>query len=314
MSATLNINAGLKLYDVWNDPEAGPFSKGLALTEQVMALVPVLAPSLVKKLQNLLQILCFPMGTEIATAAGSKPIEQLTEGDFVWSQDDQTSEIALRQVKRSFSNVASALVVLYCGTNKVEGTPEHPLWVVNQGWKPAGQVQAGDELWTLGKVSLPVTHIERKVGQFTVYNITVEGFHSYFVGSHQLLAHNADRCETFKQLLLTGDQARANLRQALGQIVGKVAHHVIPWELKVHPFVQKAAAGGFNLNGANNGFHISSDIHPGSHPNYNYTVWEEVDTLAKANPNISDSQAATLLQSLAEKLKVRINSGSLPID
>ena len=68
-----NINAGLSLYNVWNDPEAGPWSKGLAIVEQVTALVPVLAPSLVKKLQQLLQIFCFPAGTEIATAEGPKP-------------------------------------------------------------------------------------------------------------------------------------------------------------------------------------------------------------------------------------------------
>jgi len=78
--------------------------------------------------------------------------------------------------------------------------------------------------------------------------------------------------------------------------------------------VQKAARGGFNINGANNGMHLEYDLHPGSHIDYNYTVWQEVEQIAKANPNVSDSKAAQLLQTLTDKLRERVANGTLPIE
>jgi hypothetical protein len=185
-----NISAGLNLYNVLHDPNAGPIMKTFAIVQQVAALVPILAPSLVTKLNQLLQVYCFPEGTEVATAEGEKPIEKIRVGDLVWSQNGQTGEIMLKRVKQVFANVAAALVVLHCGRNTLEATPEHPLWVAEQGWKAAGQIQAGDELWTRSGERFAVTAIAHKQGQFPVYNFEVEDFHSYFVGKDQLLVHS----------------------------------------------------------------------------------------------------------------------------
>jgi hypothetical protein len=104
-------------------------------------------------------------------------------------------------VKQLFVNVAASLVVLTSGTNTLEATPEHPLWVADQGWKAAGQVQVGDELWTREGQRLEVTGITHKQGRFTVFNFEVEDFHTYFVGGDGVLGHN--KCQI---------------------------HHLIPWE------------------------------------------------------------------------------------
>jgi len=103
-------------------------------------------------------------------------------------------------------------VVLHCGTNTLEATPEHPLWVADQGWKAAGQLQVGDELWTRSGERVAVTDIRHKQGQFTVYNFEVEDFHSYFAGKQQALAHN--RCEFFNIKSLFGKTQRKVLSEA----------------------------------------------------------------------------------------------------
>jgi hypothetical protein len=101
---------------------------------------------------------------------------------------------SLKRVVRTFANVAHLLVVLHLGTNTLEATPEHPLWVADQGWKSAEQIQVGDELWAHGGKRVTVSVIGQKQGQFTVNNFQVEDWHSYFAGTPQILAHNT--CDT----------------------------------------------------------------------------------------------------------------------
>jgi hypothetical protein len=83
-------------------------------------------------------------------------------------------------------------VILHFGTSRLESTPEHPFWVPSQGWQAARQIEVGDEVLTRSGKRLLVTHIESKHGRFAVYNFEVEDLHTYFVGSHELLVHNAD--------------------------------------------------------------------------------------------------------------------------
>jgi hypothetical protein len=126
----------------------------------------------------------------VATAEGQTPIEEIREGDLVWAQDDRTGEVSLKPVKQLFVSITAALVTLHIGASTLEATPEHPLWVVDQGWKAANQIQAGDELWTWEGECIAVTAVGQKQGRFTVYNCEIGDFHSYFVGDQSLLAHN----------------------------------------------------------------------------------------------------------------------------
>jgi RHS repeat-associated protein len=190
--------AGTDFWKNFNDPNVPLWQKYIEGATMVASLA-ALAPSVARKLNMLLQKFCFPAGTEVATADGQKLIEQIREGDLVWAQDDRTGEVSLKPVQRLFVNVATALVVLQCGTNTLEATSEHPLWVVDEGWKAAGQVQIGDALWSRTGERVTVTAIGHKQGQFTVYNFEVGDFHSYFVGADEVLGHNAcDRWQFYQ--------------------------------------------------------------------------------------------------------------------
>jgi hypothetical protein len=183
--------AGMDFWRDWNNPNLPMYVKYMEGVNVVAALMPLM-PSVAKKLNTLLQQFCFPAGTEVATAEGQKPIEQIKVGDLVWSQNAQTGEIMLKRVKQIFVNVAAALVVLHCGTNTLEATPGHPLWIVDQGWKAARDVQTGDRLWNRSGHGVDVAEVEYIPGRFAVYNFEVEDWHSYFVGGNEILAHN--RC------------------------------------------------------------------------------------------------------------------------
>jgi hypothetical protein len=190
------LQGAYDLYNVLNDPAAGPWEKLIAATGFVAQALPIISPRLAKRMSDALQQFCFPAGTEIAVENGSKPIEEIRVGDMVWAQSDQTGEVSLKRVKQLFVSVAASLVVITAGTNTIEATDEHPFWVVDQGWKAAGQVQVGDELWTRSGERIKVTEIAHKKGQFTVYNFEVEEAHAYFAGENELLVHN--KCDLFK--------------------------------------------------------------------------------------------------------------------
>jgi hypothetical protein len=181
--------AGMDFWRDWNNPNLPMYVKYMEGVNVVASLMPLM-PSVAKKLNTLLQQFCFPAGTQIAMAEGQKPIEEVQAGDLVWAQNDRTGERSLKRVKQLFVNVAADLMVLQCGTNTVEVTPGHPLWVADQGWKAAGQIQVGDELRTRNGERVAVTASAHKQGHFTVYNFEVEDFRSYFVGRTEVLAHN----------------------------------------------------------------------------------------------------------------------------
>ncbi len=77
----------------------------------------------------------------------------------------------------------------------LETTAEHPFWIKDYGWLKASLLQSGmklvdrnnDELSVISQ-SLVTNRLE------TVYNIEVDGFHTYHVGEFGTWVHNANCC------------------------------------------------------------------------------------------------------------------------
>jgi hypothetical protein len=112
-----------------------------------------------------------------------------------------------------------------------------------------------------------------------------------------------------KELRLTKDEQRALLREALGQAgSGKVAHHIIPLEAitKYKSLLEKAAEGGFDINGVNNGILLNATEHIGGHPLYNGVVLQELGKIPK---NLSPAETAQRLQDVADALRKAIEAG-----
>ncbi|MFQ4142114.1 polymorphic toxin-type HINT domain-containing protein [Chlorogloeopsis sp. ULAP02] len=135
---------------------------------------------------------CFVAGTEILTTEGIKNIEDIQVGDWVIADDPNTpGEIEARQVLDTFVRETTALVDLYVDGEVISTTGEHPFWTPDKGWVEAKDLQVGSLLQTEDGRIIDVDRVEKREGQFQVYNFNVEGFHTYFVSDLGILVHNA---------------------------------------------------------------------------------------------------------------------------
>ncbi|RYF50944.1 MAG: hypothetical protein EOO38_04440 [Cytophagaceae bacterium] len=149
---------------------------------------------------------CFVAGTPVVMADGSnKEIEQVKEGDLVLSRDEATGETAAKKVEHTSLRQADAtLLFTFSDGTEVECSDEHPFYVESQGFKPAREIGVGTSIVTKAGPA-HVIKVEQKHEQKNLYNFTVEGFHTYFVGRSALWVHNAP-CET---LIRYGSDAEA---------------------------------------------------------------------------------------------------------
>ena len=180
-------------------------------------------------------------------------------------------------------------------------TAEHPFWVEGRGWTKAIELRIGDVLHSDDGQRITVEGVADSGRVQTVYNFRVAEYHTYFVGSAEwgfsVWAHNAD-CSG--ELRLGGQQARDNLRSALGLVsdagAPRAAHHLIPWRLRNRPvegdIIEAAARGGFNINGIANGLALP---HPHTIQIFNHSRYNDaVAGLIRQLPSgLSDVQYAS---------------------
>ncbi|NEU84375.1 hypothetical protein G1O98_36695 [Nostoc sp. UIC10630] len=134
---------------------------------------------------------CFVAGTEILTTEGEKNIEDIKVGDWVIADDPTTpGEIEARQVLETFIRETTALVDLYVDGEVISTTGEHPFWIPDKGWVEAKDLQVGSLLQTEDGRVIDVDRVEKRFGQFNVYNFKVEGIPTYFVSDLGILVHN----------------------------------------------------------------------------------------------------------------------------
>ena len=135
---------------------------------------------------------CFTGDTLVATEEGLKPIKEVEAGDYVWSENTETGEKELRKVLAVSVTETVELVHIFVGEEEIRTTEYHPFYVEGEGWKAAGELEAGDvlrsedgQIRTVGKVEA-----ERLSEAVKVYNLEIEGSHVYYVSSAGVLVHN----------------------------------------------------------------------------------------------------------------------------
>jgi len=142
-----------------------------------------------KLILNAFQRNCFAKGTMISTKNGLKPIEEIAIGDSVWSHNELTNTTSLNVVSKVFVKQKNKLILLSVGAEHVYVTPEHFIFVNNK-WIAASDIRVGDSLLLLNGKKQAVSSIIKKDTIATVYNFTVENFHTYFVSGCPFLVHN----------------------------------------------------------------------------------------------------------------------------
>jgi RHS repeat-associated protein len=133
---------------------------------------------------------CFVAGTLVATACGLVPIEDLQAGDWVWARDEVTGDVRLCEVEGTYRNESPVILEVTAGGETLATTPGHPFWVQDVGWKDAGDLEVGDRLVNLRGESVVVEDIRRRPVPEPVFNFSVAGLHTYFVGQGGIWVHN----------------------------------------------------------------------------------------------------------------------------
>ncbi|WP_343680070.1 polymorphic toxin-type HINT domain-containing protein [Chryseobacterium arthrosphaerae] len=133
--------------------------------------------------------LCFTEGTLVVTEKGSKKIEDIQEGDLVWSYNEETGKKELKKVVELSRNTSSSLVKIFVNGTEITCTPEHPFYV-NGSWVEAKDLTQGMLLTTLDGKNSHVESINFLDEKVKVYNFEVEDNHNYYVSEKGFLVHN----------------------------------------------------------------------------------------------------------------------------
>ena len=116
---------------------------------------------------------------------------------------------------------------LTIGGHTIGTTSEHPFFVRGKGWTPAKELQPGDEVRLLTPGWQRVESNVDTGRSETVYNLEIEGDHTYFVGDltwgWQVWAHNT-ACDTNKMGRIGELLAAETLKRRGWTIVATLAH------------------------------------------------------------------------------------------
>ncbi len=136
---------------------------------------------------------CFVAGTKVYTSKGQVNIEDIKPGDMVYSYDLNTNEVELKEVLKTFVSSTPTIYKMTIGSEVLEMSPRHELYIIDKGWVRAFDVKVGDQMLTADNKIVDITSIDiiNYDKPITTYNFKVDGNANYYVTDIQVLVHNA---------------------------------------------------------------------------------------------------------------------------
>ena len=133
-----------------------------------------------------------PQTTVLMADGSSKPIDKLRVGDLVEAYDPATGKTGPHRVTAVMVNRDPATEHLVLDTGALETTPNHPFYTTDRGWVEAGQLKIGEHIRTATGTDALVVSFTVDPHPARMWDITVAGAHSFFVGSGEVLVHNCE--------------------------------------------------------------------------------------------------------------------------
>lgn len=143
---------------------------------------------------------CFTAATLVWTAQGMVPIAEIEQGQPVYAaaEEGQASDFAQGEVGATIFIGEASLVKLAVrhqdgSPETISTTDEHPFHVVNTDtWTRADRLQVGDHLSAISGLAELIA-VEFGTERVPVYNLSIPGSPTYYVGTHGMWVHNCSK-------------------------------------------------------------------------------------------------------------------------
>jgi len=144
----------------------------------------------------------FVAGTRVLMADGSsKPIDQMQVGDKVKATDATSGQTSDREVVATIVHTDEGdMTRLSVAGGTIDATSWHPVWVEERGdFTKIGDLKAGEHLRSSDGTRPVVTDVQRYAQIQLVYDLTIDGIHTYHVAvaGTPVLVHNCGEFEDF---------------------------------------------------------------------------------------------------------------------
>ncbi len=227
---------------------------------------------------------CFTEDTLVETTDGSKKISDVKAGDEIYAYNIQNGENEVCKVKDVSVTKTDTLVhVKLSDGSEIKTTMYHPFFVENgkdEAWVAASNLEKGDKLHSIDERELFVEEVivEKLSERIEVYNLEIDGLHTYYAGS--VLVHN--RCKLGENMKKQGGDPGADYD----------AHHILPQ--KFREFFQKA---GIDIDSPEYGIWVQHNEHRAGSRSYN-ALWERQISIWKKNNSGTKADIIAFINSL----------------
>nr|WP_243122426.1 polymorphic toxin-type HINT domain-containing protein [Clostridium septicum] len=127
----------------------------------------------------------------------------MQDGELVLSKDTKTGQVDYKSVIYVYRKSTTNFINLTVAGKRIETTPTHLFMLEDGNWRSAENLKAGDRIVTANGEIKTVDSVEEKHYNEArrIYNLNVDEFHTYFVGSDELLVHNNCSEEATKDIV-----------------------------------------------------------------------------------------------------------------
>jgi RHS repeat-associated protein len=228
------------------------------------------------------KICSFSADTPVWTDDGETSIAEIAVGDLVWGYDEASGTTGLHRVTAVMAHEDPVIVLLTVGGEELTTTPEHPFFMSDGQWVPAGDLKVGDQVRRADGSVGAVERIATEERVQAMYNLTVDQAHTFFVGRSRWLVHNTCALNWGRpdsQLLKT-----RLLRQGTTEPpYPHAAHHIVAGSAnRAKPAKEHLELLGFDANDPANGVLLrTSDLGTGANHRslHSHTYYDAVNDL-----------------------------------